>query len=808
MVVPPIPVVPPAPVPTITPVAAPTPPASPAKPISSIRYQAGAEKPAPKPAPKPEPKPEPQPAPKPSSSLRYVPGGEPTPVRARRGWAVWAGVAAVVLVLAGVGYYRGVHVPAVERAAADAALAQAGQELATRVAAAEEALARRDWAAAESALSGLPALARGQPPDFVGRVAGIQRDLGERVQRGREQARLTAMRVPVFLTTEPAGAEILVNGESRGLAPIRGLELPLGEFEVTARLKDHETLVQKLVVAEGGTAQWTLPLARSTGTLQVSGTPLGATYRVFPVSDAGAVALLASSEGRLPSERLTLPVGTYEVVVRSPGAGGEITQRQRLTVRRAETTMHSSDVSGGTLTITTEPAGATVLLNGVEEGRTPLTLNRLPYGETRQLEVRREGYVTQQQAIQLPPAADQPRTVALKLVAEAGARLRPDFTRGPARLYVQNRARNSMTMRTTVNGQTTPSGPSESDARSQETVTFSEPGPDGNWRRAVVALTEGSGFQAGTLIQFDRGRARWEPKFVRGGFTLAAMSVDYLYPSYPGLALVGEALPDGKPEVGRTWEVPLSLTGYIVAGSQLQDPTGTIRGRITDVDPGAAPAWAEVEYRFEVSGAMPRSESEDGTRTEMRAREVGTLSLRLQLAQGYVSQARLDKRSLVEGTTTMRVGSPMTFTSEIVTTIDSTASAEPSAAGAFFGTPSSGAAATPALGGLFTPPAEAIVPGAIYELAQLDQRPVPRVQTPPVYPTALRRREVTGTVNISFVVDEQGLVQSARVVSSDHKGLEEPALAAVRSWKFTPGRKAGRAVPVRLEIPIAFSLEN
>jgi len=473
--------------------------------------------------------------------------------------------------------------------------------------------------------------------------------------------------------------------------------------------------------------------------------------------------------------------------------------------------MHSFDVSGGTLTVTSEPAGATVLLNGVEEGRTPLTLNRLPYGETRQLEVRREGYLPQQQVIQLPPAADQPRTVALTLVAEAGSRLRPEFTNGPARLYVQNRARNSMTMRTTVNGQTTPSGPTESDAVSRETVSFSEPGPDGNWQRAVVELTEGAGFQPGSLVQFDRGSTRWQPRFVRGGFTVAAMSVDYLYPSYPGLALVRDALPDGKPEVGRTWEVPLALTGFIVPGSQLLAPSGTIRGRVTGLDSGAAPAWAEVEYRFEVSGAMPRSESADGTRTEMRAREVGTISVRLQLAQGYVSQARVDKRSLVEGTTTLAAGAPVTFTSEIVTTIDTTVSQEPASGGALFSAPSgppAGAAATPAVGGLFTPPSEAPVPGAIYELGQLDQRPVARVQVAPTYPASLRRKEITGTVNISFVVDERGDVQSARVVSSDHNGLEEPALAAVRKWKFQPGRKAGRAVPVRLEIPIAFNLED
>ena len=36
----------------------------------------------------------------------------------------------------------------------------------------------------------------------------------------------------------------------------------------------------------------------------------------------------------------------------------------------------------------------------------------------------------------------------------------------------------------------------------------------------------------------------------------------------------------------------------------------------------------------------------------------------------------------------------------------------------------------------------------------------------------------------------------------------EPALRAVRHWRFEPGRRDGKAVPFRMTIPIEFSLED
>lgn len=77
-----------------------------------------------------------------------------------------------------------------------------------------------------------------------------------------------------------------------------------------------------------------------------------------------------------------------------------------------------------------------------------------------------------------------------------------------------------------------------------------------------------------------------------------------------------------------------------------------------------------------------------------------------------------------------------------------------------------------------------------------------------VYPAVLRDAGVTGRATVAFVVGTDGATRDARVVSTTHEALGEPALTAVRAMRFTPGRLGGRATPARVQIPVAFTLEK
>ena len=79
----------------------------------------------------------------------------------------------------------------------------------------------------------------------------------------------------------------------------------------------------------------------------------------------------------------------------------------------------------------------------------------------------------------------------------------------------------------------------------------------------------------------------------------------------------------------------------------------------------------------------------------------------------------------------------------------------------------------------------------------------------PKYPSSSRRAGHQGTTIITFVVATSGRVTSARITkSSGHAALDQAAISAVRTWRFTPARSGlGHAVPYTYKQSIPFRLK-
>lgn len=92
--------------------------------------------------------------------------------------------------------------------------------------------------------------------------------------------------------------------------------------------------------------------------------------------------------------------------------------------------------------------------------------------------------------------------------------------------------------------------------------------------------------------------------------------------------------------------------------------------------------------------------------------------------------------------------------------------------------------------------------------AEFDVRPMPVKTPPPTYPTDMRKDGVTGVVALKVLIDAEGNVAEVSVSKSSNSAFEEPAIAAVKRWKFKPGQKEGKAVPAQLMIPLQFRLED
>jgi TonB family protein len=69
-----------------------------------------------------------------------------------------------------------------------------------------------------------------------------------------------------------------------------------------------------------------------------------------------------------------------------------------------------------------------------------------------------------------------------------------------------------------------------------------------------------------------------------------------------------------------------------------------------------------------------------------------------------------------------------------------------------------------------------------------------------------RRNKYQGTCMLSVIVDAHGNPQNVHVIRTLGMGLDEKALEAVRRYRFKPGTKDGKPVPVLISVAVDFRL--
>lgn len=104
------------------------------------------------------------------------------------------------------------------------------------------------------------------------------------------------------------------------------------------------------------------------------------------------------------------------------------------------------------------------------------------------------------------------------------------------------------------------------------------------------------------------------------------------------------------------------------------------------------------------------------------------------------------------------------------------------------------------------------------EEGELDEKPVAVVITEavpvykknpePAYPLLAKKRGYEGTVLLSVLVNENGLVENIWVFEScGYRILDNAALDAVKEWIFEPGRRGDELIEMWVEVPVRFEIE-
>jgi len=93
----------------------------------------------------------------------------------------------------------------------------------------------------------------------------------------------------------------------------------------------------------------------------------------------------------------------------------------------------------------------------------------------------------------------------------------------------------------------------------------------------------------------------------------------------------------------------------------------------------------------------------------------------------------------------------------------------------------------------------------IYRVGGQVKPPSLITKVPPQYPLIARKAHVEGVVVVDAVIDENGNVTQAHVVSGPAL-LFQSALAAVVQWKYEPTYLNGTPVPLELQVEVTFRL--
>ena len=212
----------------------------------------------------------------------------------------------------------------------------------------------------------------------------------------------------VTVTTEPAGATVLVDDQIWPEPSPTVIEALAGEREIRVELDGHKTLRQR-IFAQAGVAQQLdlLRLQQADAQVAISSRPA-----------AAGVLLNGQYMGQTPLSLAVESGQTHSVEV---VLSGYRTFQQRVSVAQSETRSIEARLQRlqGDLVVIAQPSNAQLAINGVSQGAANQTI-RLPVAPQEVL-VSLEGYASYRQTI--VPKPGLPQEIKVRLLTHAEARL-------------------------------------------------------------------------------------------------------------------------------------------------------------------------------------------------------------------------------------------------------------------------------------------------------------------------------------------------------------------------------------------------
>ena len=254
------------------------------------------------------------------------------------------------------------------------------------------------------------------------------------------------------VASQPAGATVVVDGSERGITPVTLYDLNAGRHHLKYRLAGYEESDCFFRLELNRPLQQSAVLEPVHGILLLRSEPSGCNITIDGIS-----------VGTTPRLVTTLPVlDTHHVILEKAGfrpSEFDVRFNGRKPVVRIEKLL----LDAGVIEITTDPAGAEVVVNGVPRGSSPVTVRDVPKGVA-VVKVRKEGFeyevrelrIAAGDTLALPiPLKGLPGTLFLSSVPEGARFYVNDEFRGVAPIAINNLRPGSYEVRAELGGYAT-----------------------------------------------------------------------------------------------------------------------------------------------------------------------------------------------------------------------------------------------------------------------------------------------------------------------------------------------------------------
>ncbi|WP_169302025.1 PEGA domain-containing protein [Thermococcus gammatolerans] len=210
---------------------------------------------------------------------------------------------------------------------------------------------------------------------------------------------LTPLPSHLIINSVPSGSEVYVNGTYRGKTPLH-LTIKPGTYNLRVSKEDHGEYTTTFMLQPNETKTLNITLTPNYAHLTIKSDPPGA-----------SIYINETYKGKTPLT-VDLMMGTYSIKLSKEGYQ-DYTLKVTLSPGESKTLSPSLTPAYGFLSVTSEPAGADVYIDGNYVGTTPLTNYKLSPGE-HEVKIKKDGYKEYTKTVTI--TAGEKKTLSTSLV--------------------------------------------------------------------------------------------------------------------------------------------------------------------------------------------------------------------------------------------------------------------------------------------------------------------------------------------------------------------------------------------------------